>query len=338
VRSFVTGATGLVGSHLAQRLVEQGHAVKALVRITSDTSFLRALDVEIVQGNVLDAQSLLEATRGEKVVFHCAALMPVNGTSKELYVTNVQGTENLLRACVANEVRRLVYVSSIAVYGYRSLLGADENTPLIPNGWYSASKIKTERSIRACHQEHGLEFVILRPCGIYGVRDSLFLPNLLNCRWWRPLPLLNGGQYVIDFVDAAKVAEALIAAAIRPEADGRAYNVTDGVRVTFRRFVETLGELRGQPLPTLSLPSQPACRGISAVASVAGSLGIQSLQLLNAESVKAISAHQHFDISRAREELDYEPPADFREGLQKAIDWLESVSESHLSPAGIERT
>lgn len=332
MRAFITGATGLVGSHLTEQLVAQGHTVRALARTSSDTSFLRTLDVEIVYGDVLDLQSLVRATRGQEVAFHCAALMPVSSASEALYTTNVRGTENLLRACVANKVKRLVYLSSIAVYGYRSLLDADENTPLIPNGWYSTSKIKAEQLIRACHREQGLEFVILRPCGIYGVRDNLFLPNLLNCHWWRPVPLADGGRYIIDFVDAAQVATALIAAAIRPRANGRVYHVTDGVSVTFRQFVQIIGDLRGQPLPTLSLPCRMMRLGVSAISAATRVWNNRLALPLNAEAVQAISTHQHFDISRAKKELDYQPPTDFRRGLQRALDWLKSQQSACLHP------
>jgi len=322
VRAFVTGATGLVGSHLVEQLVERGDQVRALIRKTSDTEFLRDLGVELVCGDLLDASSLFEASRDAEIVFHCAGLIPIRGTFRALYTTNVRGTENLLKACTANNARRFVYVSSVAVYGYRPLLGADESQPLVANGWYSASKIEAERIARQYQQDHALETVILRPCAIYGARDKLLLPSLLNTSWWRPLPLLDGGRYIIDFVDAVKLAQALILAAIRKEANGQAYNITDGASITFRDFVAAVSEISGKKLRVINLPSRPAYYGISLLALLARGLGLRNLQVLNVESVRAIIHHQHFDISKARRELGYEPHSDFRDGLRVALNWF----------------
>src|SRR5215212_8475441 len=115
---LVTGATGLLGSHIAEELVRAGKRCRALVRPSSDTCFLRSIGVECVPGDLTDEASLLAACRGAEVVYHAAAKVGDWGTKAEFERDTVRGTEHVARACLQAAVRRLVHVSSTSAYGH----------------------------------------------------------------------------------------------------------------------------------------------------------------------------------------------------------------------------
>ncbi|MGZ4203195.1 MAG: NAD-dependent epimerase/dehydratase family protein, partial [Thermoleophilaceae bacterium] len=115
---LVTGATGFIGGHLAQRLVEEGYQVRCLARDTSDTSLLERLDVEIAPGDLTSAGSLARAAKGCRYVFHCGALVSDWATTKEIARINVEGTRNVLQASLDASVERFVHFSTTDVYGY----------------------------------------------------------------------------------------------------------------------------------------------------------------------------------------------------------------------------
>ena len=132
MKALVTGATGFIGSHIVERLLEQGHEVRALARKTSDLSHLNTTGAEIVFGDVEDYDSLVSAIDGTEVVFHAAArVMPGWGKWEDFQHETINGTENILRASAEAGVSRFVYVSSGTVMGEGSYceIPADESTP-----------------------------------------------------------------------------------------------------------------------------------------------------------------------------------------------------------------
>ncbi len=130
--NLVTGATGLLGSHIVEQLCQRGRPVRALVRSTSDTTWLETMPVEIVCGDVTDAQSISRAVQGVKVVYHAAARVGDWGPWHEFQRITIDGTENVISAAERAGVQRFIYISSISVYGYVDGEGAsfDETAPL----------------------------------------------------------------------------------------------------------------------------------------------------------------------------------------------------------------
>src|SRR5437870_1039495 len=128
VKVLITGATGFIGGYLAQTFVREGCQVRALTRPTSDTSRLRELDVEIISGDIRDASAAKKAVQGCEFVYHLAAKTTKDHLSKkEYYAHNVQGTRNVAQAALEAGVHRLVYASTIGVYGTSRSSTIDEN-------------------------------------------------------------------------------------------------------------------------------------------------------------------------------------------------------------------
>src|SRR5579871_3317662 len=135
--NVITGATGLLGSHIVEQLVARGETVRALVRPTSDREFLEKLGVELAQGDVQDPASLKRAFAGASIVYHCAARVSDWGPWRQFQAESVDGTRNVVEACRSAGVGRLLHASSISVYGMVKNPGRtlDEDTPLGQNVW-----------------------------------------------------------------------------------------------------------------------------------------------------------------------------------------------------------
>lgn len=322
--ALVTGATGLVGSHLVERLLKQGDRVRALVRPTSETEFLEEHDVELSYGKLEDRASLRRAVEGVEIVYHCAARPPLGGTYREFFRDNVEGTENLLEAGLQEGIERFVHVSTVDVYGYAHHDGADERTPLRADGLYSRSKIEAELLAMSYYEKYGLPVTIVRPCLIYGPRDRHLLPTVLQLISQRSVPLVGGGRVLLDLIYAEDVAHALVLAATKREAIGQAYNITDGARRTLRQIVDTFAQAWGRTPRYLNLPYSLSF-GVAALASgLSYLLRFPTPPILRWEVIKAMGHHRHFDISKAMRELGYRPQISLEEGLTLTLAWHRS--------------
>lgn len=321
MRVLVTGAAGLVGSHLVEQLVEHGLTVRALVRPTSDIHWLKALGIELVHGDLDDPQSLRSTCEQIDLVYHCAARLPLGGRREEFYRVNVEGTAALLRACREAGVRRFVYTSTVDVYGYGHQRGSDECRPFKADGYYSETKIAAERLVWRAQQEMGLPVTIIRPCLVYGPHDRNLWPALTRTLTQRRVPLIGGGRTLMDLVYAGDVARALILAGTRDEAVGQAYNVTDGARRTVRELFFALAQtLRVEPR-FVSVPyglAYGAARLISRAAQASGRTPPPNLQ---PDIIKALGHDRHFDISKIQSQLGYRPRVNLEMGLQQTLTW-----------------
>jgi len=162
---LITGATGFVGSHLAEASAARGMHVRALVRPGTDASWLESLGAEIVRGDLTDPQALRQAAEGVEYVFHCAARVGDWGPVEDYRAVNVQPLRTLLDASRTSRVRRFVLLSSLGVYPARHHHGTDESEPLPDSHMdgYTITKVEAERLARDFHERCFLPLTILRP-------------------------------------------------------------------------------------------------------------------------------------------------------------------------------
>jgi dihydroflavonol-4-reductase len=207
---FVTGATGLVGSHLVQALVQQGKPVRALYRSAIPT-YAGADNVEWIQGDILDVIALEEALVGVEQVYHCAAIVSFNPKNiQALFQTNVEGTANVVNACISAGVQKLLYVSSVAALGrMHRESDIDENmqwSPKANNSEYGKSKYLAEMEVWRGIGE-GLKSVIVNPTIILGAWDWNSGSTQIFKSVYNEFPWYTEG--VTGFVDVADVVRAM---------------------------------------------------------------------------------------------------------------------------------
>lgn len=324
---LLTGATGFVGSHIADALVRAGHTVRTLARTGSDTTFLASLGVTVVPGDLTDANALKRAAEGCDVVVNSAAKVGDWGHVDGYRAVNVEGLRNLFDATLGQPLHRFVHISSLGVYEARHHYGTDETEPL-PNDHidgYTQSKVEAERLALQYHRKQKVPVVILRPGFVYGPRDRTVLPRLADRLKERSILYIARGRFALNTTYVGNIADAVLLAIGAPAEGvaGEVFNITDGEFVSKRRFFETVADGLGLKRPR-GFPPVPVW-----LARVAANWRESTFRRLNKPNPPRITQAQlkfaglnlDFSIAKARTKLGYAPRVLFDEGMKRALDW-----------------
>jgi UDP-glucose 4-epimerase len=319
VRVLVTGGGGFIGSALVVRLAAGGHQVRVLDNFsTGRRSNLDDVldDVEVVEGDMQSYERASSAVRDCEAVFHLAALPSVPRSIQDPLTShhaNITGTLNILLAARDAGVRRVVYASSSSVYGANAEMPKHEALTPLPISPYAVSKLAGEGYCRAFGEVYGLEAVALRLFNIFGPRQdprsqyAAVIPKFITEMLAGRAPILFGdGEQSRDFTFVENVVDAALLAVDADGIGGRVYNVACGQRITLNELVRQLRELTG-----------------SEVEPIYDSPRIGDVQ------------HTLADISRARDELGYDPAIDLRHGLRLTVDHLRAEVEHHGDAMGV---
>ena len=326
--ALVSGATGLVGAHVVERLLADGWTVRALVRDAARAGWLSRMDVAVVTGDALDQPSFVRASAGCSHVFHCAATITGRGGWREFQQLNVEGTRNAI-AAASRAQARLLHLSSVAVYGPARWApgGAptDEasgtDAPLPEEAWYARSKRESERLVMMAHEAGRVWATAVRPAVIYGPRDRQFVPRVARLLRRGVAPLVGGGQTTLALVHAANVAQGVVLAATTDAAGGRAYNLANDFPLTSREFFELAAQGMERRIHFVPVPVPLARLGILGVRLAAPLFPSRALALAAASSVDFLARDNPFSSDRAREELGWSPAVHPEQGVPDAFRW-----------------
>jgi oxidoreductase len=317
--ALVTGASGFLGGRLAQVLASRADSVRVLARPLNDLSHLSGLQIEVIRGD-LSGQPVLEAAmRGVTHVFHCAAASTDWASWSTYYGSNVQGTENLLRAAARSpDLERFLHVSTTDVYGY-PIKVCDESNPLVDVGLpYNRTKILGERAVWAS----GLPVTVVRPATIYGPRSVTFGTDIAKLLRQKLMAVIDGGRASGGFLYIDNAVDALILAATARESIGRAYNLADGSGVTWKTYADRMADGLGLPHAWIDLPSGAARALAGAMEAPHRFLRIPGRPLLTRHAVCLLARDQEYPNERARRELGFRAVVGFDEGMARTVSWL----------------
>ncbi|MCW2969798.1 MAG: aspartate aminotransferase family protein [Solirubrobacterales bacterium] len=332
---LVTGATGFIGGSLTRRLVQEGYSVRCLVRASSDTSLLDKQDVQIAVGDLTSARSLAHAVDGCHSVFHCGALVSDWSTKAEIVRTNVGGTRSLLKASVDASVHRFIHFSTTDVYGHPDRAEIDEAYAAKRfRNWYAQTKLEAEAEVRHTEAAHALDAVILRPATVYGPGSMDVIGEIARAIRGRNMLLVDGGRAVAGLCYVDNLLDAAVLALRHEAAPGHAFNVSDGLDVTWREFTDGLAEGLGCPKVRWSMPYWMA-HGVGfslehGYRLLRKTTGLNAPPLLSRQAVQVLGNNQDFSNRKVREMLGWEPRVDYSSGLEATLAWLKS---QHLEPA-----
>ena len=304
---LVTGGGGFIGSHLVERLLEQGHAVRVLDNFATGhrANIAHLLDeIELIEGDIQSYERVHTAVRGCELVFHVAALPSVPRAVQDPLTSNasnVTGTLNVLLAARDEGVRRVVFSSSSSIYGANRDLPKREDMPVVPISPYAVAKLAAENYCRAFFDVYGLETVALRYFNVFGPRQDphsqysavipLFITAILE---GRP-PVLHGdGEQSRDFTYVSNAVDANVLAGRADGVAGEVFNVACGERISLNQL---LGQIQG--------------------------LTGNSVEATHVDPRPGDVPHSLADISRAREKLGYEVLVNISEGLGRTIEYLQ---------------
>jgi nucleoside-diphosphate-sugar epimerase len=304
---LVTGGGGFMGSHLVERLLREGHRVRVLDNFaTGNRENLAGVvdEIELVEGDIQSYERVHNAVRGCELVFHLAALPSVPRSVQDPLTTNasnVIGTLNVLLAARDAGVGRVVYSSSSSVYGANAELPKREQDLPLPIAPYSVSKLAGEGYCRSFGDVYGLETVALRYFNVYGPRQdprsqyAAVIPSFITAFLDGERPVVFGdGEQSRDFTYVDDAVEANLLAASAERVAGKSFNIAYGERTSLNELIGELQALTGRDVAPLHADPRP------------GEL-----------------RHSEADISRAREQLGYEPATDPRTGLRLTLAYHE---------------
>jgi nucleoside-diphosphate-sugar epimerase len=307
-----------VGSHLAEVLVHAGYEVKALVRPTSDIALLRALEVEVVRGDITDPAAVERAVSGCQHVYHLAAKTTVSNVSKRAYyAANVEGTASVARAALKANAERLVYGSSAGVNGTVAGSPVDEHTEPHPDSHYRASKLMGEEVVMASRQKKGLPVVVARIASIYGPQ-SVSWRGLFQAIAARRFRIIGAGENRTHMGYVSDVVEGLQRCAETHGIEGQCYLLTGNEPLQLRQLVGAIAQELGLPQPQGSTPAASFRAFYALALAVYHSLGVE---LPYAHRYELFLTDRVFNIAKAQKELGYRPQVSMREGIRQTVRW-----------------
>ena len=326
--NLVTGATGLLGSHIVEQLVKRGRPVRALVRRNSDTSWLRTQGVELAYGDVTDKESLVKAMQGIGCVYHSAARVGDWGPWEEFVAISIGGTRNVLEAVREQKIRRLIHISSLSAYGHPNREGqvVDESAPLGVNvnkwSYYTRAKVEAEKMVMEYHHKYNIPVTVIRPSWMYGPRDRATLPRMAKMIRTGKIKLVGPGDNKLNVTYAGNVAEACILAADKTQSIGQVYAACSDGDITQKQFVDLLAGELGCPPVTRSVPYGVARTAAFVLELIGHAVKQKKPPMITRYAIWLYGRRTFFTAEKARRELGWKSTVSYEEGVKISIAWL----------------
>lgn len=323
---LVTGATGFVGSHLVDLLVERGERVRILARPGEEVTRLAQVGVETHRGDLTDRASLEAAVDGVDRVLHCAARMGPWGPEAEYELVNVRGPKILAEAAMAAGVRRFVHVSSIDVHGLAVGDRVDEMAPYgIERDPYCRSKIAGESALQHLIKERGAPVTIVRPGLIYGPRDTNSFGRFARLVEQGKMVIIGSGNNHLPLIYVRDVAQGILLASEADQAIGKAYLLVNDEPVTQRDYFNAIARELGVPPPSWHIPYRLALALGATVEMVGHLTRMKQPPPLMRFGLQQMAGENRFVISRARRELGFSPQVNLADGVRQGIAWYRAT-------------
>jgi len=319
--ALVTGATGAIGPAVVRELQERGLTVRVFSRGQPSDRVLPP-GIEVVRGDLADTEGLRAAAEGAAVVIHLAALLhqfaPPSAALNERYQqVNVAGTRNLVQAALAARVHRIVYLSTIAVYGPTNRAVADEDTPPQPDTPYGRTKLEAETFVTGARREGAPIGVVLRAAAVYGPRikgNYLTLAEAIARGRYVPIGRGDNRRTLIHERDLAR---AVALAADHPAAPGGIFNVSDGRPHRLSDIVDAMYHAIGRNRPRMRVPV-----GVARALASAGDLLTRASGLrlpITGDALNKYLEDVAIDATRIQRMLGFAPAIDLDTGWRDTM-------------------
>lgn len=319
MRAMVTGATGFVGSHLAEVLRQRGHEVTVLARSAAKAESLQARGMRVVMGDLHDSGALARAAEGQDVVFHVAGMVAARNEA-EFLRCNRDGTANLVEASARAGRPRFVLVSSMAAAGPSSPgkphLGTEPPRPVTA---YGRSKLAAEAAVTAS----ALPWTIVRPSTVYGPRDQEVLKVFRIARWG-VAPVFGDGSQELSAIHGGDLAEALLAAGLSDATIGETYYACHPEVVTSAGLVRAIGATMGRRVTIVGVP-QPVGRALLALTEAGARLTRQATILTSDKANEFFQPAWTGDPGPLSRDTGWRAAHDLSTGLADTYRWYRSA-------------
>lgn len=315
---LVTGATGYTGKSLTLKLLKNKESVRVLVRKTSDYNFLKQSDCEICFGDLATGEGLEEAVKGVNKVYHIGAAFRVEGVPKKYFWdVHLEGTRSLLDASLKYGVERFVHCSTVGVQGSIENPPATEEAPFNPGDHYQESKLEGER-LALSYAKKGLGVVVCRPVGIYGPGEKRFIKLFKPISKGRWIVIGNANNFFhLVYID--DLVKGILLCGEVTGIEGQVFTLGGEKYCTLRELGLIIAKCLGLDLKIINLPTTP----VWFVAFLCEIIG-RSFKFeppIYRRRLGFFLKHRAFDISKAKEKLNYTPEISLEEGIERTIKW-----------------
>jgi dihydroflavonol-4-reductase len=320
MKVFITGGTGFIGTHLIQRLAQDGHELCCLVRTTSDVRLLEEVGATLITGDVTDKASMLEGMKGCDWVANLANIYEFWVPNRQIYTDiNVHGTRNVMEAALEAQVSKVVHVSTSAIYGKPADCPFTEESPVGPVRFseYAQSKYDGELIAWQLHEHKGLPLTMIYPAPVLGPGDpkasGQYIRNLIR----RRMPVRAFPDSILTWVHVRDVAETIVRALEKEDNVGEKY-LAGKHQLSLQEMTEMVGDISGVPLPRIRLPDSLVKMGAALLTWLAKLTKRPPILGMSADQMRTMKEGLRFDGSKAERELGiaYTP---IRTALEEAI-------------------
>jgi len=315
---LVLGANGFIGQHIVNELLCRRRSVKIFIR--KDNAMFKDKNIEIVFGDLLDMNSLISAMKGVDIVFHSAAYVSDWGPKSLFLKINVDGTKNVLDACLYNNIRRLIYISTYAIFDFRSGgLISEKSKKILKPYPYCYSKFLAERLIWKYREKYRIPVTVVYPPWVYGPGDQHFFPGIVKAlKTGKAFYFSKNGNNYIELCYVANLAEAIVNLSEDDDTIGEGYVVSDGTRVTFRQLVEKIADITNLAKPKLSFPYPVSYIIAFFLEAFYKIFHVQHRPIVTMYVVELLGKSLLCDNSKLKQ-LGFRPKISFEEGFNNAI-------------------
>lgn len=335
----VTGASGLVGSHVVEHLANQGFHVIAVLRKTPDylQKFISTYggqgSIKVETADIDDQAALERAFAGAQAVVHAAGSVDPFGSREAIFATNLGGTQHALKAAASASVKHFIFISSLSVItGQGDQYDVDESQPLKPCGEsYADSKIEAERAVMDFAKAGEMKVTSLRPGFIYGPRERSWMPRLINSIRTGKAMLIDGGTKQTNVIYVNNLARAVELTLFNERTYGQVYNLTDGQTVSKKELFDAIADGLSLPRVTKKVPGAIAKLVCQTVSAIAPSLSLEkqkSLARFSRAAFRLAAVNQGFSVSKAERDLPYVNRIPFKEGMSATLETFRAAETS----------
>lgn len=333
MKILLTGATGFLGKYILDRLEHEPFEITAFGRNREIGARLEARpNVTFMCGRLENPEETAAACRGQDYVIHAGALSSAWGKWEDFYGANVTGTENMIRGCLQNGVRRMVYLSSPSIYTAerdRFDIGEQDYDPENRLNHYIRTKILAEERLRGAMRE-GLDAVILRPRALIGIGDPSIIPRLLKVNERIGIPITRKQDHLMDVTCVENVAHAVCLALFAANPETRVYNITNGMPMRFRELITLFTDKIGTRARFRHIPYGLLKTAAASIEGIYRLFKIEKEPVLTRYTLNLLRFSQTLDIGAARRELQYAPVKSIEEGIADYAAWW---NENQKGPA-----
>lgn len=316
-RIAVTGATGFLGSHLTERLLNEGYTVRILARDNAEAKRFESRVEKTISADIGDKRAVAELVNGVDVVIHLVSnFRTASGPPDSYYKVNVQGTINALEAAQSANVQRFIHCSTIGVHGHVESTPADEDSPYNPGDLYQETKMHAELACRTAMQNNDMEIVILRPCSMYGPGDMRML-KMFKMLAKRVFFLVGPCRENFHAVYIDDVVEAFVRAINFPGLNGETIIIGGATYQSLESYINVAARAVGAPAPFLRFPywlfysAAVSCEGVC--------VPFRIEPPLHRRRVRFYRNNRAFCIDKARRLLHCEPRVNLEEGMRLTV-------------------